>query len=87
MTFLPTPGLTDESITLFLGVVDASRLPETAGSASENEETRPFRATLGAAVNALAEGGLHNGCLIVALQWLALNRHRLDDLVRAASGR
>jgi len=29
------------------------------------------------ALAALADGRLHNGYLIMALQWLALNRHRI----------
>src|SRR5881394_1936955 len=37
---LPTPGLTDEVITFFLGFVDAAAVPERAGAAEEGEDTR-----------------------------------------------
>jgi ADP-ribose pyrophosphatase len=37
-----------------------------------------------AALSALAAGAVRNGPLVVALQWLALNRHRLADIARAA---
>jgi hypothetical protein len=34
---------------------------------------------------ALAGGAIHNGPLIIALQWLALNRIRLPEIVRNGS--
>lgn len=84
ITYLPTPGLTDETITIFLGIVDAADLPERAGAADEMEETRPVRASIEAALDALQTGRIHNGNLVIALQWLALNRHRLGELAAAA---
>jgi hypothetical protein len=39
-----------------------------------------------AALDALTKGTMHNGPLVVALQWLALNRSRLGELLRAGSG-
>jgi ADP-ribose pyrophosphatase len=83
LTYLPTPGVTDESITIFLGIVDAENLPERAGAADEQEETRPVRVTIDAALAALETGKVHNGNLIIALQWLALNRARLAELAAA----
>jgi len=41
-TYLPTPGASDEQITLFLGIVDAAQVPDRAGAAAEREETQPF---------------------------------------------
>ena len=34
------------------------------------------------ALDALTRGTIHNGYLIMALQWIALNRTRLPDLLR-----
>jgi ADP-ribose pyrophosphatase len=82
MTYLSSPGLSDEEITLFLAVIDASRVPERGVSAAEREVTRPVRVPIDAALAALAEGTMRNGPLIVALQWLALNQDRLDEVVR-----
>jgi len=84
-TYLPAPGITDEEITLFLGIVDASQVPERAGAAAEREETKPTRVPIDAALAALADGSMRNGLLITALQWLALNRGRLGEIVRAGS--
>lgn len=84
MRFLPTPGLTDEYAALFLGLVDSERLPERAGMADEVEVTHPFAIGLDDALEALAQGRFANGYLIIALQWLALNRHRLHALAAEA---
>src|SRR3954449_6915702 len=69
-TYLTSPGMSDEEITLFLGIVDASGVPERAGAASEHEETVPMRVPIDAALAALAAGTVRNGPLIIALQWL-----------------
>ena len=53
-TYLPTPGASDEQITLFLGIVDAAQVPEAAGAAAEREETRPLRVPIDAALAALS---------------------------------
>jgi ADP-ribose pyrophosphatase len=87
MTYLSTPGFTDETVTLFLGIVDTSTVPELAGAADEQEETRPVRISVDAALAALESGKLHNANIIIALQWLALNRHRLDEFIAAATTR
>jgi len=84
-TYLTSPGMSDEEITLFLGVVDASGVPERAGAAAEHEETVPMRVPIDAALAALAGGTVRNGPLIIALQWLALNRGRLSEIVRMGS--
>jgi ADP-ribose pyrophosphatase len=84
-TYLTSPGMSDEEITLFLGVVDASGVPERAGAAAEHEETVPIRVPIDAALAALAAGTVRNGPLIIALQWLALNRGRLSEIVRMGS--
>jgi ADP-ribose pyrophosphatase len=84
-TYLTSPGMSDEEITLVLGVVDASGVPERAGAAAEHEETVPMRVSIDAALAALAAGTVRNGPLIIALQWLALNRGRLSEIVRMGS--
>jgi ADP-ribose pyrophosphatase len=82
-TYLTSPGLTDEEVTLFLGVVDASQA--TLAGAAEREASALLRAPIAAALAALAAGSLRNGPLVTALQWLALNRGRLAEIARMAS--
>ena len=84
-TYLTSPGICDEEITLFLGAVDASHVPERAGRAAEHEETVLMRVPVDAALAALAARTIRNGPLIVALQWLALNRSRLPEIMRTGS--
>ena len=84
-TYLTTPGICDEEITLYLGVVDASRVPERAGAAVEHEETVPMRVPIDTALAALADGTVRNGPLIIALQWLALHRGRLGEIVHTGA--
>ena len=82
-TYLTSPGLTDEEITLFLGVVDASRAA-LAGDA-EREASALLRAPIEAVLSALAAGAVRNGPLVTALQWLALNRPRLAEIARTGA--
>jgi ADP-ribose pyrophosphatase len=79
---LPSPGMSDEHQTFFLGVVDAAQVAERAGAANEQEDTRPFRVPIGRAVDALENGGLQYGATVLGLQWLALNRTRLAEIAR-----
>jgi ADP-ribose diphosphatase len=79
-SYLPTPGLTDEDVTFFVAAVDASRVPERTHP-TEGEYISVMRVPIDTALAALGEGTMHNGPLIVGLQWLALNRGRLHELL------
>jgi hypothetical protein len=54
---------------------------EGAHTAPDGERLYVFRASIDATLAALNAGGLHNGPLLVALQWLALNRDRIATLL------
>lgn len=82
---LPTPGITDEFVTFFLGFIDSRRVPLRGGLADEHEDTRPFIVTIDAALAALDHGVMFNGLMISALQWLALHRGRLQDYFNRAT--
>ncbi len=41
-----------------------------------------MRVAIGAALPAVKQGTMRNGPMIIALQWLALNRGRLAELLR-----
>lgn len=83
LSFMPAPGFTDEHATMFLGIVDASKVPERAGLEAEEEQIQPIRVKVDDAIAALGNGKLRNGYLIHALHWLALHRPRLDEIIRA----
>lgn len=76
---LPTPGITDEFVTFFLGFIDSSKVPLRGGLAEEHEDTRPFIVSIDAAIAALDKAQVFNGLMISAVQWLALHRDRLQD--------
>lgn len=82
---LPTPGITDELVTFFLGFIDSSKVPRRGGLADEHEDTRPFIVTIDAAIAALEQAQVFNGLMISALQWLALHRDRLQDYFEQAA--
>lgn len=83
-SYLTTPGITDEEVTVFLAAVDAAR--SLAHPASpDGELIRTLRLSVDDALAALAEGDLHNGPLLIALQWLALNRGRVATLLGGSS--
>ena len=84
---MPSPGMSDEHQFYFLALVDASKVPERAGAAHEHEETRPMRVRIDDALSALERGHIHYGAAIFVLQWLALNRGRLADIVRNGAAR
>lgn len=75
---LPTPGITDEYVTFFLGFIDSSKVPLRGGLVNEHEDTRPFIVSIDAAIAALDQGRMFNGLMVSALQWLALHRDRLQ---------
>ncbi|HZT27431.1 MAG TPA: NUDIX hydrolase [Pseudolabrys sp.] len=79
-SYLPTPGLTDEEVTLFVASIDASRVPERTHP-TEGEYIRVIRVPVDNALAALAKGTMHNGPLVLALHWLALNRGRVAELL------
>ena len=80
-SYLSTPGLTDEEITVFLGAVDASQIKQGAVATVDSEQLYLIRVSIEAALAALHGGALRNGPLLIALQWLALNRGRLAELL------
>src|SRR4029453_16267953 len=71
-TYLTSPGLTDEEVTVFLGIVDASRAAIPA--VGEREASALLRVPIDAALSALAAGSVRNGPLVAALQWLRAHR-------------
>ena len=83
-SFMTSPGITDETIELFVATVDATRLPAHSGAEGEGECIEVLRLPFDE-VPALLDGGrVHNGPLILALQWLQLNRDGLDAILADA---
>lgn len=82
LDFMPSTGWTSEVGHLFVGRVDATALPASAGAASESEFTEPFAIAPDIAIQAMDEGRVRNAYTIIALLWFARNKAK----VRAAWG-
>jgi ADP-ribose diphosphatase len=80
LTCHTSPGVSDERVHLYCGAVDAGFLPATGGSHGEGEWTEVVTMDLDAAIRDLGRGMLSAATLIICVQWLALNRHRLPEL-------
>lgn len=76
----PSPGISDESVALFCGEVRVAGLPRCGGDPREGEWTRVLVWDLERAIRELGREPLTPATLIIAVQWLALNRHRVADL-------
>lgn len=83
-SFLTSPGITDEEVTVFLASIDAAHVPEGVLNTAEGERIETVHVSIDAALAALAEGTMRNGPLVVVLQWLTLNRGRVAELLSSA---
>ena len=77
--YLSSPGCTSESIRMYCGRVDAAGAGGLSGVAHEGEYIRVFAVSSEEAFAMLDAGRIENGMTIIALQWLKLNRERLQD--------
>ena len=75
--YLVSPGGTSERIALFCGEVDAGGAGGIHGLEEEGEDIRVSSVSYEAAVQMLADGRLNSASVIIAMQWLMLNRVRL----------
>ena len=83
LTFLSTPGVIDEEMTIFVAAVDATQVREGPHTSPDGERLTLFRVSVDEALAALARGTFRGSPVVVALQWLALNRGRAGELLRA----
>ena len=78
--FMVSPGFTTERITLFCGRVDASKMGGVHGIDDEGEDIRVVVLSADEAIDSLGDGRINSTSIIIAIQWLALNRARLRKL-------
>lgn len=80
-TYLTTPGITDEEVTIYVAAVDGAEIRDGARTSPDGELLIIFRVSIDAALAALDRGGMRGSPVIIALQWLKLNRARLSELL------
>ncbi len=76
--FFTTPGAFGERITLFCGIVDTADVGGIYGREEEDEDIRVEVVSYDEAWSMLENGSIDSAIPIIALQWLALNRERLQ---------
>ncbi|TQV86988.1 NUDIX domain-containing protein [Aliikangiella coralliicola] len=77
--YLVSPGGTTERIWLYLGEIDASRLPEYAGLEEENEDIKIHKIPVSKAFEMLDGGEINNAMTLISLQWLKLHWHEKES--------
>ena len=76
---LVSPGGTSERIALYCGRVDAAEAGGVHGLVEEGEDIRVTRVAFDEACDLLASGRLNSASVIIAMQWLMMNRDRIRD--------
>jgi ADP-ribose pyrophosphatase len=80
-TFLSTPGVTDEEITIFVAAVDVTKVREGALTTPDGEQLYVHRVSIDATLRALDRHTMRGSPMIIGLQWLALNQGRVAELL------
>lgn len=77
--YYTSPGGSTEALSLFCGKADLSQAQGGIfGLEEENEDIRLHILSLDEALSFLADGTINNAMTIISLQWLQLNKQRLD---------
>ncbi|MFY0666199.1 MAG: NUDIX domain-containing protein [Natronospirillum sp.] len=77
--YFPSPGGTDEKITLYIGEVDASSAGGVHGLDHEGEDILVHHVSVDQAMQWLEEGIINNAASIIGLQWLQLHLNALNQ--------
>lgn len=72
-----SPGGTNESVSLYLGVVDATKALEIGGLDTEQEDIKIHRVHTDSAKEMLQKGEINNAMTLICLQWFFLNQQDL----------
>lgn len=77
--FYTTPGGVGERITLFCGKVDTSKAAGIHGEKDEGEDILVSTVSVDEAYTMVEQGKIDSAIPILAIQWLALNRQRVQQ--------
>lgn len=79
LDYLSSPGGTTERIHLYLGIVDCETAGGIFGLEEEQEDIKVHVFDYNDAVELLLNGDLDNAATVICMQWLALNKAKLDQ--------
>lgn len=77
-SYMPSPGGTNERLQVFVGRADLSEAGGYFGQADEGEDIRALTLPADQIPALLESGRVDNAASLIALQWLLMNRARLD---------
>ena len=78
---LTTPGSSDEEVTIFLCAIDSSTIRDGSRTTADGEHLQIMRTSIEDAIRALNRYTMRGSPLVIGLQWLALNREQLPNLL------
>jgi ADP-ribose pyrophosphatase len=78
--YYPSPGVSAEFVTGFVGEADLDRAEGVFGCADEHEDIRAFVVSRERAMAAIADGEINNAPLVLSLFWLEVHAGRLRRL-------
>jgi ADP-ribose pyrophosphatase len=78
MEYLVSPGGSTEKVYLYCAKVDSLGVGGIHGLEEENEDIKVHVVSFESAIEMLNSGQINNAAAIISLQWLALNKDRLD---------
>ncbi len=76
--YLVSPGGTSETMWLYCGIVDSEGAGGIHGLDAENEDIKVETLPFSEAMTRIGDGRIDNAPAIMGIQWLALNRERLQ---------
>jgi len=85
--YLASPGGSTEKIHLYCAQVDSRDVGGVFGLDEEDEDIKVHVVSVDDALAMLASGQINNAAAIISLQWLALNRAKIDQEWLGASPR
>jgi len=77
--YLSSPGGTDEKLYLFCGLCDLTHAGGVYGLPEESEDIRVHVLAAEDVLGSLYSGSFNNAAAIICLQWLQMNRERLQQ--------
>ena len=81
LRYLTTPGSSDEEVTIFLCAIDSSTIRDGSRTTADGEHLQIMRTSIEDAIRALNRYSMRGSPLVIGLQWLALNREHLPNLL------
>ena len=81
LRYLTTPGSSDEEVTIFLCAIDSSTIRDGSRTTADGEHLQIMRTSIEDAIHALNRYSMRGSPLVIGLQWLALNREHLPNLL------